>query len=164
MCVYICVCGYMCMRVFVVQSLSCVWLFAIPWTAARQASLSFTSSQSLFKFMFIESVMPSKHLILCRPLLLLFSVFPSIRSFLWTQFFARGGQSIGASASASVLPMNIQDWFFFRIDWLDLLAVQGILKSLLQHHIKSINSSALSFLYGPPFTYACDHWKNDSFD
>ena len=76
--------------------------------------------------------MPSNHLILCRPLLLPPSIFPSIRSFLRSQLFTSGGQSIGASASASVLPMNIQD--SFPLDWLDLLVVQGTFKSLLQHH------------------------------
>ena len=82
-----------------------------PWTAACQASLSITNSQSLLKFMSIESVMLSNHLILCRPLLHLSSIFPSIRSFQISQFFTSGGQSIGGSASASVLSMNIQDWF-----------------------------------------------------
>ena len=94
-----------------VQSLSRVWLFATPWTAARQASLSIISSQSLLKFMSIELVMPSNHLIFCHPLLLPSSIFPRIRAFSMSQFFVSGGQSIGASASASVLPMNIQDWF-----------------------------------------------------
>ena len=92
-----------------VQSPSHVQLFAIPWTAARQASLSFTISQSLLKLMSIESMMPSNHLILCRPLLFLPSVFSASGSFPMSQFFTSGGQSIGASASASVLPMNIQD-------------------------------------------------------
>ena len=97
----------------VVQLLSHVWLLETPWTAARQASLSFTISWSLFKLMFIESVTPSNHLILCHPLFLLSSIFPSIGwdSFQMSQFFTTGGQSIGVSASASVLPMNIQDWF-----------------------------------------------------
>ena len=112
-----------------VQSLSGFCLFATPWTAARQASWSITNSRSLFIFMSMESVMPSSHLILCRPLLLL--PFPTSGSFLMSQFFASGGQSIGASAS--VLPMNIQDCSF-RMDWFDLLAVQGSFKSLLQHH------------------------------
>ena len=89
-----------------VQSLSCVQLFATPWTAARQASLSFTISRSLLKLMSVESVMPSNHLILCRPLLLPPSIFPASGSFPMGQFFASGGQSIGVSAS--VLPMNIQ--------------------------------------------------------
>ena len=94
-----------------VQSLSRVWLFATPWTAARQASLSITNSWSLLKFMSIESEMPASQLILCHPLLLLPSVFPSIRVFSGESLFTSGGQNIGASASASVLPMNIQDWF-----------------------------------------------------
>ena len=94
-----------------VQSLSCVQLFATPWTAACQASLSITTSWSLLKLMSIGSVMPSNHLILCHPLLLPPSFFPSIRSFPMCQFFASGGHSIGVSASASVLPMNSQDWF-----------------------------------------------------
>ena len=95
----------------VVQLLSCGWLFAIPWTTACQASLSFTISQSLFKLVSIESMTPSIHLILCRPLLLLLSIFTSIRVFSVRQLFPSGGQSIRALASASVLPMNIQDWF-----------------------------------------------------
>ena len=98
--------------IVVVQSLSCVGLFATPRTAARQASLSFTISQSLLKFMTIESVMPSNHLILCCPLLLLPSIFPRIKVFSTeSALFASGGQSTGASASASSLPMNIQGWF-----------------------------------------------------
>ena len=92
-----------------VQLLSCVQLFATPWTAARQASLSFTNSWSLLKLISIELVMPSNHFILCHLLLLLSSVFPSIRAFPMNQFFASGGRSIGAQALASVLPMNIQD-------------------------------------------------------
>ena len=94
-----------------VQSLSRVQLFEISWTATQQASLSITSSQSLLKLMSIESVMPSNHLILCHPHLLLPSIFPSIRSFPVSQFFATGGQSIGVSASVSVLPMNIETDF-----------------------------------------------------
>ena len=84
---------------------------ATPGTAARQASLSITNSRSLLKLMSIESVMPSKHLILCRPLLLLPSIFPSIRVFSNESVLHIGGQTTGASASASALPMNIQDWF-----------------------------------------------------
>ena len=93
------------------QSLSRVRLFATPWTAACRASLSITNSQTLPKLMSIESVMQSNHLILCLPLLLLPSIFPKSGSFLMSQLFAWGGQSIGASASASVLLMNIQDRF-----------------------------------------------------
>ena len=104
-----------------VQLLSRVRLFAAPWTAACQASLSITNSQSSPKLMSIKSVMPSKHLILCCPLLLLPSIFPSIRSFQMSQCFSSGGQSIGVSASASVLPMNIQDWFpLWWTSWISL--------------------------------------------
>ena len=106
-----------------------VQLFVSPWMAARKASLSITNSWSLHIFMFIELVMPSNHLILCYLLLLLPSIFPNIRVFQMSQLFASGGQSIGVSASISVLSMNS-----FRMDCLNLLAVQGILKSLLQHH------------------------------
>ena len=97
-----------------VQSLSCVCLFVTPWTAACQAAVSITNSWSLFKLMSIESVMPSSHFILCRPLLLLPSIVPSIGVFSnECQPFSSGGQSIGASALASVLQMHIQDWFPF---------------------------------------------------
>ena len=92
-----------------VQLLSRVWLFVIPWTAACQASLSITNAQRLLKLSSIESVMPSNHLILCHPLLLPPSIFPN--SFPMSPFFTSGGQSIGVSASASVLSMNIQGWF-----------------------------------------------------
>ena len=94
----------------VVQSLSCVWLFVTPWTAACQASLFFTMPWSLLKLMSIESVMPPNHLILCCPLLLL-SIVSASGSFSVSQLFSSGGQNTGASASASVLPMNIQGWF-----------------------------------------------------
>ena len=93
------------------KSLSCVWLFVTPWTAACQASLSITNSQSLLKLMSIKSVMPSNHLILCCPLLLLPSIFPASGSFPMSQFFASSDQSTGASPSTSVFPMNNQDWF-----------------------------------------------------
>ena len=95
-----------------VQLLSCIRLFVTLWTAARQASLPIANSRSLLKLMSIESVMAFNHLmhlILCHPLLLLPSIFPSSRSFQMTQFFTSGGQSIGVSASASVLPINTQD-------------------------------------------------------
>ena len=94
-----------------VQLLSYVQLFATPWAAACQSSLSITNSWSLLKLMSIESVMPSNHLILCHPLLLSPSIVPSIRAFQMSRFFTSGSQSIGVSASASVLPMNIQDRF-----------------------------------------------------
>ena len=117
-----------------VQSLSRARLLATPWTAAHQASLSITNSQSLLKFMSIESVMPSNHLILCHPLLLPPLIFPSIKVFSnesvlhmrWPKFW---------SFSFSVSPSNEYSGLIsFRMDWLDLLAVQGTLKSLFQHH------------------------------
>ena len=92
-----------------VQSLSCVRPFATPWTGACQASMSITNSRSLLRLMSIESVMSSNHLILCGPLLLPPSIFPSIRVFPVSRLFTSGGQVIGASASASVFPVNIQD-------------------------------------------------------
>ena len=117
-----------------VQSLSHVWLFVTPWIAARQASLSTTDSWSLLKFMSIESVMPSSLLILCCPLLLLPPSLPASGSFPISQLFAWVGQSIGVS-SFSIGPSNEHPGLIsFRMDWLDVVAVQGTLKSLLQHH------------------------------
>ena len=145
-----------------VQSLSHVRLFATPWTAARQASLSITNSQSLPRLVSIESVMPSNHLIFCHPLLLLPSIFPSIRVFShesvlcirWPKYW---------SFSFNISLFNEHPGLIsFRMDWLDLLAVQGTLKHFSQ--FKSINSSALSFLYSPTLTSIHDHWKNHSFD
>ena len=98
-------------EVVVVQSLSCVQFFATPWTAIHQAPLSSTVSWSLLKFMSIESVMPSNHLIPCTPCSFCFQSFPALGSFPVRQLFTSGGQCIGASASVSVLPKNIQDWF-----------------------------------------------------
>ena len=104
-----------------VYSFSSVWLFATAWTAAHETSLSITNSQSLLKLMSIELVMPSNHLICDCPLLLMPSIFPRIRVIPMSQFFALGGQSIGFSASASVLPKNIQDWFPLELtDWISL--------------------------------------------
>ena len=139
------------MHISSVQSLSRVQLFASPWTAAHQASLSITYSQSFLKLMYIESVMPSNQLIFCHPLLLLPSIFPNIRVFS-NQLFVSGGQSIEASASASVLPMNIQDWF--SIEWTGWIALQskGLSRVSPTPQFKSINSSALSFLYSPTLT------------
>ena len=117
-----------------VQLLSCVRLFVTPWTAARQASLSIANSQSLLRFMSLESMMPSNLLILCRPLFLLPSIFSSIRVFSnesvlcirWPKYW---------SFSFSISPYNeCSETISFRMDWLDLLAVHGTLKSLLQHH------------------------------
>ena len=103
-----------------VQLLSHVQLFVTPWTAACQASLSIIHSRSLLRLMSITLVMSSNHFILCRPLLLLPSIFPKIRVFSRSQFFASDGQSIGVSASAPVLPMNIQEISFRMADWISL--------------------------------------------
>ena len=127
-----------------VQSLSRVPLFETPWTAAHQASLSITNSQSLLKFMSTQLVMPSNHLILCSPLLLHLQSFPASGSFPMNHLFTSGGQSIGVSASTS--SNGYSGLIFFRIDWLDLLAAQESLKSLLQHH-----SSKASILWHSAF-------------
>ena len=117
-----------------VQSLSRVQLSATPWTAACQASLSITNSQNLLKPMSIESAMPSNHLILCLPLLLPPSIFPSIRVFSNESVLCIRGPKYW-SFSFSFSPSNEYSWpISFRMDWLDLFAVQGTLKSLLQHH------------------------------
>ena len=129
-----------------VQWLSCVWLFVTPWTAAHQASLSITNTWSLLKLTSIKSVLPFNHLILCHPLLLLPSIFPSIRVFShksvlhnrWTKYW---------SFSLNISPYNEYSGLIsFMMDWLDLLAVQGILKTLLQHH-----SSKASILWRSAF-------------
>ena len=148
-----------------VQSLSHVRLFMTPWTAAYQASLPITNSRSLLKLMSIKSVMPSNFLILCHPLLLLPSIFPSTRVFSnesvllirWPKYW---------SFSFSISPSNeYSGLIYFRMDWLDLLAVQGTLKSLLQHH-----SSKASILWCSAFfivqlsTSIHDYWKNHSLD
>ena len=104
--------------------LSCVRLFATPWTAARQASLSVNNSQSLLKLVSITLVMPSNYLILCRPLLLPPLIFPSIRVFSNELVLCIIGQSVGVSASASVLPMNIQDWF--PLGWIGWTSLQSM--------------------------------------
>ena len=128
------------------QSLSHVWLFATPWTASRQASLSITKSQSLLKLMSIESVMPSNHIILCHPRLLLPSIFPSIMVFSnesvlcirWPKYWSFG---------FSISPSNEYSGLIsFGIDWFDFLAVQETLTSLLQHH-----SSTASILWHSAF-------------
>ena len=144
-----------------VQSLSHVQLFAIPWTAAHQASLSITNSKNLLKLMSIESMMPSNHLIFCCPLLLLPSILPSIRVFpnepvlciRWPKYW-----------SFSISPFNEYSGLIsFRMNWLDLLIVQGTQESSPTPQFKSINS-ALSFLYSPALTSLDDHWKNHSLD
>ena len=119
---------------FVVQSLSLVRLFTIAWTATPQASLSFTTSRSLLKRMSIESMTPSNHLVLCRPFLLLSSIFPSIRVFSHeSALLIRWPKVWNFSFSTSPCP-EYSELSSFRIDWFDLLAVQETLKSLLQHH------------------------------
>ena len=148
-----------------VQRLSRVRLFATPWAAACQASLSITNSRSLLKLMPIESVMPSNHLILCHPLLLLTSIFPSIRVFSnesvlctrWPKYW---------SFSFSISPSNEYSGLSsLRMDWLDLLAVQGTFKSLLQHHSSKASILQCSdFLNSPTLTSIHDYWKNHSFD
>ena len=149
-----------------VQLLSCVWLFVTPWTAAHQAFLYITNSWSLLKLMSIELVMPSRHLILCHPLLLLPSMFPSIRVFSnesvlrirWPKYW---------SFSFSITPSNeYLGLISFKMDWLDLLAVQGTdsQESSPAPQFKSINSSALGFLYSPTLTSIHDNWKNHSLD
>ena len=148
-----------------VQSLSRFQLFATPWTVARQASLSVTSSRSSPKPVSTKSVMPSNHFIFCCPLLLLPSIFPSIRVFSnelalrirWPKYW---------SFSFNISPTNEHPGLIsFRMDWLDLLAVQGTLKSLLQHH-----SSEASILWRSAFFIVqlshpyMTYWKNYSFD
>ena len=145
-----------------VQSLSCVWLLATPWTAARQASLPITNSQSSHKLMSFESVMPSNHLILCHPLLLP-STFPSIRVFSneivlrirWPKYW---------SFSFNISPSNeYSELISFKMNWLDLLARDSQQSSPISQ-IKSINSLVLSFLYSSTLTSIYDYWKNHSFD
>ena len=129
-----------------VQSLSRVQLFVTPWTAARQASFSITNSQNLFKLMSIESVMPSNYLILCHPLLLLPSIFPSIKVFSNESVFRIRWPKYW-SFSFKISPTNEHPGLVsFRMDWLNLLEVQGTLKSLLQHH-----SSKASLLWHSAF-------------
>ena len=140
-----------------------VRLFATPWTAAHQASLSITNSQSLPKLTFIESVMPSYHLILCCPLLLP-SIFPSIRVFpnesvlciRWPKYW---NFSFGISP-----PNEYSGLISFRMDWLNLLAAQGILKSLLQHYCSKPSIFQHSAFFMVQLTSIHDYWKNHSFD
>ena len=138
-------------------------LFATPWTAARQASLSITNSRSLLKLMSIKSMMPSNHLILCHPLLSS-SIFPSIRVFSnksalrmrWPKYW---------SFSFSISPSNEYSGLIsFRMDWLDLLAVQGTLKSLFQHHGSKASILQRSAFFIVQLTSIHDHWKNHSLD
>ena len=145
-----------------VQSLSCVQPFVTPWTAAHQSCLSITNSWSLLKLMSIKLVMPSNHLILCHPLLLPPSIFPSIRVFSnesvlhirWSKYW-----------SFSISPSNEYSGLIsFRIDCLISLLSKGLSRVFSNTTIKSINSSVLSFLYGPTLTSIHRYWVNHSFD
>ena len=147
-----------------VQSFSHFLLFTTPWTAALQASLSNTNSQNLLKLMSMESVIPYNHLTLCHHLLLLPSIFPSIKVFFnesvlhirWPKYW---------SFSFSISPSNEYSGLIsFRIDWFDFLAVQGILKSLLQHHISKASTLWHSAFFSPTLTSIPDCWKSLSFD
>ena len=146
-----------------VRSLSCVQLIVTPWTAARQASLSFTISWNLLKLMSTESVMSSNSHPLSSPCPPVFNLSQHLGLFQWagsfpvSWLFASGGQSIGASAS--VLPMNIQYWFP-----LGLTDLKSLLSKRLSRVFKSINSLVLTFLYSPTLTYIHDYWKNHRFN
>ena len=133
-----------------------------------QASLSITNSWSSLKLVSIESVMPANHLILCHPLLLFPSIFPSIRVFSnkstlhisWPKYWSFSF-SISPSTNAAAVYLGL---ISFRIDWFDILAVPETLKSLLKHHNSKTSVSALSLLYGPILTFIHDYWKHHSFD
>ena len=140
-----------------------VQLFVTPWTAVHQASLSITNSWSLFKLMSIESVMPSNHLILCHPLFLLPSIFPRIRVYSNESVLIRWSKYWSFSFSISP-STEYSGLISFRVDWLDLLAVQGTHESSPTPQFNSINSSVLSFLCSPTLTYIHDYCKNHSFD
>ena len=146
--------------VFVVQLLSHVQLFATPWAAACQASLSFTIFQSLLRFTSIELVKLSNHLILCRPLLHLLQSFPALGSLPTSWLFASGGQSI--RVSASVLPMNIQGWFPLGLTGLISLQSKGL--SRVFSSITVWTHQFFGILYAATLTSIYDYWKNHSFD
>ena len=152
------------LAVGVVQLLSHIWLFKTPGTAACQASLSFTISQSLLKSMFIESVMPFNHLILCCPLLLLPLIFPSIMVFpsesaLWTRWLKYWRSSF------SINPFNEYSGLIsFMIDWLDLLAVQEDSRVFSNNTVQKHQFFGTQPSYGPTLTSIHDYWKNHSFD
>ena len=142
-----------------VQSLSHVWLFVTPWTAARQVSLFITNSQSLPKLMPIESVMPSNHLILCWPLFLLPSIFPSIRVYSNESALRIRWWNIGVSASASVLPMKTQDWY--NLGWTGWISLQskGLSRVFSNTTVQKHQYLALRFLYSPILTSIHDTGK-----
>ena len=136
----------------------------IPWTAVCQASLSFTISWSLLKLMSIESMMASNHLISCTLFSSCPQSFPASGSFPMSRLFPSGSQSIGASASASVLPMNIQDSFPLGLIGLISLVSKGLSRVFSSTTIQKHQSSTLSLIHGPTLTFVHDYWKNHSFD
>ena len=157
----------LCNRISSVQSvqlLSHVRLFETQWTAACQAFLSIANSQSLLKLMSTESVMPSNHLILCHPFLLPSSIFPSIRVFSNESLLTSGGQSIGVSASKSVLSMNTQDWS--PLGWTSWISLQskGLSRVFSNTTVQKHQLFGAQFLYSPTLTSIHDHWKNHSLD
>ena len=133
-------------------------------TAARQASLSFTVCWNLLRLRSVESVIPSNHLILCHPFSSCPQSFPASGSFPLSRLFTSGGQSIGASASASVFPMNIQGWFPLGFTGFISLLSKGISSVFSIPQFENINSLMPSLPYGPTLTSICDYWKNHSFD
>ena len=147
-----------------VQSLSHVQLFATPWTVAHQASLSITNSWRLLKLMSIKSVMPSNHLILCYPLLLLPSSFPASGSFPMSQFFPSGGQSTGASALASVLPKNTQDWS--PLEWTGWISLQskGLSRFFSNNTVQKHQFFSAQHSLWSSSHIQHDYWKNHGFD
>ena len=150
----------LCVNVVVVQSL--IVSYSLQLHGLGQAPLSFTVSQSLFKFMFIESVILSKHHPLLPPFSFCLQSFPASGSFPRNQLLTSGGQSVGATATASVLPMNNQGWFLLRL--IGLISFQSKRISRVFSSIKSINFSALSLPYGPTLTSIHGYWKNHTFD
>ena len=154
---------YICIYISV-QLLSCVLLFVTPWTEAHQAILSITNSQSWLKLMSIESVMPSNHLILYSPLLLMPSIFPSIRVFSSESVLHIRWLKYWSFSFSIIFPMNIQDWF--HLQWLvqSPCSPRDSQESSPTPQFKSINSLALSFLYSPTLISTHDYWKNHSFD
>ena len=156
---------YFCLNIFAVfQSLSHVWFLVTPWTTAHQAPLSSTISQSLLNFLSIELVMLSNHLILCLPLLLLHSIFPSLRVFSNESALCISGQGIGASVSAGVLPMNIQDWFPLGLTGLMFLQSKGLSKLFSSTTIQKHQFFGIQPSYGPTLTSIHDYWKSYSYD
>ena len=153
---------WLCVSVYLwfssVQLLSRVQLFATPWTAACQASLSITNSRSLTRFMSIESLMPSSHLILCHSLHLLPPITPSIRVFSTESTLHMRWPKYWSFSFSISLSNEYSGLISFRMDWLHLLAIQDTLESSPTAQFKSINS-ALSFLYSPTLTFIYDHWK-----